>query len=91
MVRSASHSKARNRLSGLESTIATMGLPRSLTCIEDRRSTTVRFDLAGTALKDPETNAAALCRQLKISRQTLYRHVSPEGELREDGVRALER
>ena len=49
----------------------------------------VRVALA--ALKDPETNAAALCRELKISRQTLYRHVSPEGELREAGRKAFER
>ena len=55
------------------------------------KMTPEKVRLALTALKDPETNAAALCRELKISRQTLYRHVSPEGVLREDGRKALER
>ena len=39
----------------------------------------------------PETNIAELCKELGISRQTLYRHVSPTGELRPDGTRALSR
>src|SRR5699024_3933561 len=30
------------------------------------------------------TNVGALCQELGISRQTLYRHVSPTGELRDD-------
>lgn len=29
------------------------------------------------------TNVGALCQELGISRQTLYRHVSPTGELRD--------
>ncbi len=32
-----------------------------------------------------------LCEELGITRQTLYRHVSPKGELRPDGVKLLSR
>jgi hypothetical protein len=30
-----------------------------------------------------DTNVGALCKELDITRQRLYRHVSPSGELRE--------
>ncbi len=36
-----------------------------------------------------ETSVAALCQELGITRQTLYRHVSPTGQLREDGRKLL--
>lgn len=36
-----------------------------------------------------ETSVAALCKELEITRQTLYRNVSPTGELREDGRKIL--
>jgi predicted site-specific integrase-resolvase len=39
----------------------------------------------------PETNVGELCTELGISRQTLYRHVSPTGEIRADGTRVLNR
>jgi hypothetical protein len=32
-----------------------------------------------------ETNVRALCEELGITRSTLYRHVSPSGELRAHG------
>lgn len=35
------------------------------------------------------TNVSALCEELGISRQTLYRQVSPTGELREAGNKVL--
>ena len=34
---------------------------------------------------DQETNVGDLCRELGVTRQTLYWHVGPTGELREDG------
>ena len=34
-------------------------------------------------------NVGELCQELGITRQTLYRHVSPTGELREDGAKLL--
>lgn len=39
----------------------------------------------------PETKVADLCAELGITRQTLYRFVSPKGELRSDGERLLQR
>ena len=48
-----------------------------------------RFAMA--SMGKPETNVAELCTELGISRQTLYRHVSPTGEIRADGTRVLNR
>lgn len=47
----------------------------------------LRFALA--SMGQPDTEVGALCKELGISRQTLYRHVSPEGELRRDGQQLL--
>jgi hypothetical protein len=43
------------------------------------------------AMGKPETKVGDLCLELGITRQTLYRHVSPKGELRQDGVKLLAR
>jgi DNA invertase Pin-like site-specific DNA recombinase len=51
--------------------------------------TPAKIRLAMAAMGEPETNVAALCAELGISRQTLYRHVSPEGTLRPDGEKLL--
>jgi DNA invertase Pin-like site-specific DNA recombinase len=51
--------------------------------------TPAKLRLAMAAMGKPETNVAALCVELGISRQTLYRHVSPEGVLRPDGEKLL--
>lgn len=51
--------------------------------------TPVKVRLAMASMGQPETNVAALCKELDITRQTLYRHVSPAGELREDGRKLL--
>jgi hypothetical protein len=37
----------------------------------------------------PDTKIGELCAELGITRQTLYRHVSPTGELRPDGLKLL--
>jgi len=37
----------------------------------------------------PDTKVGDLCTELGITRQTLYRHVSPTGELRPDGLKLL--
>ena len=37
----------------------------------------------------PDTKVSDLCQELGITRQTLYRHVSPAGELRADGLKLL--
>jgi hypothetical protein len=49
----------------------------------------VRF--AMTSMANPDTIVSELCTELGISRQTLYRHVSPTGEIRADGTRVLNR
>lgn len=49
----------------------------------------VRFAVA--LMANPDTNVGELCPELGISRQTLYRHVSPTGEIRAGGTRALNR
>jgi hypothetical protein len=41
------------------------------------------------AMGKPETNVGDLCRELGISRSTLYRHVSPVGDARSDAMRLL--
>lgn len=41
------------------------------------------------SMGETDTNVSALCKELGITRQTLYRHVSPTGELREAGNKVL--
>lgn len=53
------------------------------------KMTPSKVRLAMVSMGQPETSVAALCKELGITRQTLYRHVSPTGELREDGRRIL--
>ncbi len=45
--------------------------------------------LAMAAMGKPETRIADLCKELGITRNTLYRHVSPAGELRPAGKQVL--
>lgn len=53
------------------------------------KMTPAKIRLAMASMGQPETNVAALCEELGITRQTLYRHVSPTGELRPDGRKVL--
>ena len=46
------------------------------------KMTPAKLRLAQAAMGKPETNVGALCRELGITRSTLYRHVSPTGEPR---------
>ena len=55
------------------------------------KMTTAKLRLARAAMGQPETKVGDLCAELGITRQTLYRFVSPKGELRDDGKRLLER
>lgn len=55
------------------------------------KMTPAKLRLAMAAMGKPETNVGELCEELAITRQTLYRHVSPDGSLREDGKKLLER
>ena len=53
------------------------------------KMTTAKLRLAMAAMGQPETKVSDLCEELGITRQTLYRHLSPKGELRADGIKLL--
>jgi DNA invertase Pin-like site-specific DNA recombinase len=48
-----------------------------------------KLRIAQAAMAKTDTKVGELCRELGISRQTLYRHLSPSGEIRKDGQRLL--
>jgi hypothetical protein len=54
------------------------------------KMTAAKVRLAQAAMGQRETKAEDLCVELGITRQTLYRHVAPNGSLRADGQRLLE-
>jgi DNA invertase Pin-like site-specific DNA recombinase len=56
-----------------------------------QKMTPAKLRLAQQAMRLPETNVGDLCRELGIGRQTIYRYVGPDGELREAGRKLLER
>ena len=53
------------------------------------KMTVAKLQLAIVAMRKRETKIAALCREIGVSRETLYRHVAPNGVLRPDGMRLL--
>lgn len=53
--------------------------------------TAAKLRLAQAAMGKPETKVGELCAELGITRQTLYRHVTPDGQIRPDGEKLLER
>lgn len=53
------------------------------------KMTPAKLRLAMAAMGQPETKVGDLCVELGIARQTLYRCISPQGELRPDGIRLL--
>lgn len=55
------------------------------------KMTAAKLRLAMAAMGKPETKVSDLCQELGITRQTLYRHISPQGELRPDGIKLLSR
>jgi DNA invertase Pin-like site-specific DNA recombinase len=55
------------------------------------RMTAAKLRLAQAAMGMPETKIGELCLELGVSRQTLYRHVDPQGHLRPDGQKLLTR
>jgi DNA invertase Pin-like site-specific DNA recombinase len=54
------------------------------------KMTPAKVRLAMAAMGQPETHIGALCRELGVTRQTLYRHVAPDGALRSNGKRLLD-
>ena len=55
------------------------------------KMTAAKLRLAMASMGQPETKVGDLCAEMNITRQTLYRHVSPKGELRTDGLKLLSR
>lgn len=53
------------------------------------KMTAAKLRLAMAAMGKPETKVGELCRELGITRQTLYRHIGPDGSLRLDGQKIL--
>src|SRR5881275_524639 len=53
------------------------------------KMTAAKLRLAMAAMGQPETKVGALCAELGVTRQTLYRHVDPKGGLRPDGKKLL--
>jgi DNA invertase Pin-like site-specific DNA recombinase len=53
--------------------------------------TMAKLNTAQAAMAKRDTRVGDLCRELGITRQTLYRFVGPKGELRADGKKLLKR
>jgi hypothetical protein len=53
--------------------------------------TPAKLRLAQAAMAKRDTKVGELCKELGVTRQTLYRFVDPKGELRADGRKLLER
>ena len=52
--------------------------------------TPAKLRVAMAAMGQKETKVTDLCSELAITRQTLYRHVAPDGTLRKDGLKVVE-
>ena len=64
-------------------------LLRELSRNQVSKKTLGRRRLAQAAMAHRDTSVSALCRELGISPVTLYRHVGPQGQLREQGEKVL--
>ena len=53
--------------------------------------TPAKLRLAQAALANRDTQIGELCSELGVSRQTLYRHLDPNGNIRPDGQKVLDR
>ena len=54
-----------------------------------QKMTPSKLRLAQAAMEKRQTSVSDLCKELGITRQTLYRYVSPDGQLREEGKKLL--
>ena len=55
------------------------------------KMTTAKLRLARAVMGNRETPIRDLCTEMGVTRQTLYRHVGPDGSLRPDGQKLLDR
>jgi DNA-binding Xre family transcriptional regulator len=53
--------------------------------------TPAKLRLAQAAMAKRDTKVGDLCKELGVTRQTLYRFVDPKGGLRADGTKLLKR
>jgi len=53
------------------------------------KMTAAKLRLAMAAMGKPETVVGQLCKELGVTRQTLYRHVGPDGTMRDAGLKLL--
>ncbi|MEG2391348.1 MAG: recombinase family protein [Acinetobacter sp.] len=74
-----------------ERTVAGLASARARSGGRPFKMTAAKLRLAMAAMGQSETKVGDLCLELGVTRQTLYRHVSPKGELRPDGVKLLSR
>ena len=51
--------------------------------------TKAKLRTAQAAIGKPETKVAELCKELGVSKATLYQYVAPNGTLRDTGVKLL--
>jgi DNA invertase Pin-like site-specific DNA recombinase len=74
-----------------ERTIAGLASARARGRVGERKATitSAKIRLAQAAMGQPETSVADLCKELGVSRQTLYRHVGPDGSIRADGRKVI--
>jgi DNA invertase Pin-like site-specific DNA recombinase len=55
------------------------------------KMTSAKLRLAMAAMGQRETVVNELCKELGVTRQTLYRHIGPDGSLRRDGLMVMAR
>jgi DNA invertase Pin-like site-specific DNA recombinase len=55
------------------------------------KMTPAKVRLAAASMQHSETKVSDLCKELGITRQTLYRYVAPDGTLRESGNKLLKK
>ncbi|KJS08573.1 MAG: transposon DNA-invertase [Hoeflea sp. BRH_c9] len=74
-----------------ERTIAGLQSARARGRVGGRKATMTpaKIRLAQAAMGQPETVVADLCKELGVSRQTLYRHIAPNGALRVDALKGV--
>ncbi len=53
------------------------------------KMTTHKLRMAMAAMGQPETRVGQLCAEIGVTRQTLYRHVAPDGAIRPEGQKLL--
>jgi len=56
---------------------------------EPFKMTPAKVRLAMSAMGKPETKISELCEELGVTRQTLYRHVAPNGQIRSDVAKLI--